>query len=324
MDNLKGFLILCVVLGHLLEQQTGNLTNYLYLTIYSFHMPLFVWVCGYFAKNADQRCLRTLVLPYVVFQVIYELCALYLWEFEREFKLLEPYWLMWFILSLLLWRLLLPLVDVRDVKRQGLVLLVTAVLSLLSGMTEEIRHVLSFQRTVALFPMFLLGRYCRDWKPHISGWWRGQDPIDRGLYRMMLLAATGGGLALLYLFREQVNPYWMYWRYAYGEMGGSMTWRAMLLLAAVLFLGLALTMAPDKRLPLLTWLGQNTMPVYLLHGLVAKTLEWRHVYGLIPPWPLTLTVTALVVLAFSSAPVVRLFDWCFGSRKKQLKPAISE
>ena len=47
-DNLKAILIFLVVFGHFLELVEGH--KLLYLTIYSFHMPLFLFLSGYFAR----------------------------------------------------------------------------------------------------------------------------------------------------------------------------------------------------------------------------------------------------------------------------------
>ena len=46
LDNVKGFLIICVVAGHFLESGIdyhSNMCKSLFLFIYSFHMPLFVF-----------------------------------------------------------------------------------------------------------------------------------------------------------------------------------------------------------------------------------------------------------------------------------------
>lgn len=42
-DNAKGFLIFCVVLGHMLEGNLTGVSKTLYILIYSFHMPFFVF-----------------------------------------------------------------------------------------------------------------------------------------------------------------------------------------------------------------------------------------------------------------------------------------
>ena len=49
-DNLKAVLIFLVVFGHLIEpyRQTGSIITFLYYICYILHMPIFVFVSGYF------------------------------------------------------------------------------------------------------------------------------------------------------------------------------------------------------------------------------------------------------------------------------------
>ncbi|HBP24176.1 MAG TPA: hypothetical protein DD632_01615, partial [Oribacterium sp.] len=52
-DNMKGVLILLVVIGHMLlpiQGTTRGVTNLFYL-IYTFHMPAFVFLSGLFAQH---------------------------------------------------------------------------------------------------------------------------------------------------------------------------------------------------------------------------------------------------------------------------------
>ena len=50
-DSLKGILIVLVVFGHAIQYTVGGgcYTNHLWNEIYSFHMPAFMAVSGYFA-----------------------------------------------------------------------------------------------------------------------------------------------------------------------------------------------------------------------------------------------------------------------------------
>ena len=73
-DNLKGFAILLVVLGHCIQQcDTEGNYQFLCRLIYAFHMPLFMAVSGYFGVklNVDylpeirKRFVR-LMIPYFV------------------------------------------------------------------------------------------------------------------------------------------------------------------------------------------------------------------------------------------------------------------
>lgn len=50
-DNIKCLLIFLVVFGHMLEPQTGGGVNFIYLNIYSFHMPAFIFVSGWFSRG---------------------------------------------------------------------------------------------------------------------------------------------------------------------------------------------------------------------------------------------------------------------------------
>ncbi len=73
-DNLKGFAILLVILGHCI--QSSGIDGYyesIYKVIYSFHMPLFMAVSGYFGykesvniKTEATKKFRRLMLPFLI------------------------------------------------------------------------------------------------------------------------------------------------------------------------------------------------------------------------------------------------------------------
>ena len=56
-DNLKFLLIIFVVIGHYTQQfRADNETlQRIYVFIYSFHMPAFIFVSGYFAKVEPKK-----------------------------------------------------------------------------------------------------------------------------------------------------------------------------------------------------------------------------------------------------------------------------
>lgn len=68
-DVLRGFGILCVVLGHVLNEKFGNIeTEIVRKFIYTYHLPLFFFISGYFTKkdsffNFIKRKIKTLYLP---------------------------------------------------------------------------------------------------------------------------------------------------------------------------------------------------------------------------------------------------------------------
>lgn len=77
LDNLKAILILLVVLGHAVQFNTEEYeTNPLFQFIYSFHMPLFLFISGYLSCRGSfkswkirKRALQ-LLLPFVTWALI--------------------------------------------------------------------------------------------------------------------------------------------------------------------------------------------------------------------------------------------------------------
>lgn len=74
LDNIKGFAILLVVLGHCIQFSNPKFDDdFLFRFIYSFHMPLFFMVSGYVSckiqfswKETIRKRLYQLMLPYLL------------------------------------------------------------------------------------------------------------------------------------------------------------------------------------------------------------------------------------------------------------------
>lgn len=56
-DTTKFILIFLVVFGHFLESKMGHslICNELHAFIYLFHMPLFIFISGYFSHRSDKK-----------------------------------------------------------------------------------------------------------------------------------------------------------------------------------------------------------------------------------------------------------------------------
>ena len=78
-DNAKYLAIVLVAMGHAWEPLTGHsrAAEALYMVVYTFHMPAFIIISGYFSRSFDMRPdrLRRLVtgvaVPYVLFETAY-------------------------------------------------------------------------------------------------------------------------------------------------------------------------------------------------------------------------------------------------------------
>lgn len=124
-DILRGILVICVVLGHAVQQYAGMLGPFwteVNRIIYSFHMPAFVFVAGLCALRVVElsgvsekrdyirsRAVRLLV-PYVVWGLIYFALRLVVGDIARIVYRMDYAWLfffgynpdgaMWFLWSL--------------------------------------------------------------------------------------------------------------------------------------------------------------------------------------------------------------------------------
>ena len=67
-DNVKGILILLVVLTHFMSRE--GFLNDLYSAVYLFHMPLFVFVSGLFHKNTN---IKTRVISLLLIGIVYNI-----------------------------------------------------------------------------------------------------------------------------------------------------------------------------------------------------------------------------------------------------------
>jgi fucose 4-O-acetylase-like acetyltransferase len=159
-DNIKAVLIFLVVFGHLIEVNIANdpLLKSIWLFIYSFHMPMFALISGMFSKaviNEKQsgQLVRNIVVPLVVFELLYEgLEIIITGKPSNYFSQIAPYWLLWYLLSLLCWRLMLSVFS-----RIKFPLTIAIVISIIASYSDNTGYFLSISRTLTFFPLFLLG-----------------------------------------------------------------------------------------------------------------------------------------------------------------------
>lgn len=157
-DNLKGFLIISVLLMHILEYKNEGVFLYMRSAVYIFHMPLFIMISGRFSKNlvnskgkiksVFQNCL----VPYLIFNTAY-MALIHDFGIKQIFT---PKFIYWYFFCLFVWRLVLPIF----VKINKYFLLFgSVVLSVAAGFVPWLDRFLSLQRLLAFLPFFLIGFY---------------------------------------------------------------------------------------------------------------------------------------------------------------------
>lgn len=163
-DNIRGILLFLVVFGHALEllKISSPITAYVYNFIYMFHMPVFIFITGFLAKNVEkgrQSAFRQLFIPFLLFNSIWNLIQVISMRIVEipldspaSFSFLNPGWALWFILALFLWKTLLP--DLLKIKN---IFAVVLVVGIFSRLFTEFNIFLSLSRFLVFSPYFIGG-----------------------------------------------------------------------------------------------------------------------------------------------------------------------
>ncbi|MCM1070480.1 MAG: acyltransferase family protein [Bacteroides sp.] len=162
LDSIKGFLIVLVVFGHFIEPHIDNsLFLGAYLSIYSFHMPLFVILSGYFfnpfqPKEKFRWNLMRLCETFTVFQLLRFVLLARNGDVSIS-SVIEPYWILWYIFSLIVWRLVTKGLYSKFNSLNLKQLLAFALCASLVAGVVPLRNELAFQRTFYYYPFFIIG-----------------------------------------------------------------------------------------------------------------------------------------------------------------------
>jgi fucose 4-O-acetylase-like acetyltransferase len=270
-DNIKMVLVVLVVVGHswaLLPTSRGS--DWAYDFLYSWHMPAFAIITGYFSRSFAWTPKKlwslvcTVAVPYFVFEAALAWYRDRVGGVELHELFSDPHWPMWYLAALFFWRLAAP--AFLRLPRPAAVGLAAAI-SLTSGFYAP--DTLDAARILGMLPFFVLGLSLgtREWT------------ALRAPRIVPLALAVLGGLVALALFTDSwISTEWYYYRSTYADMGAHGV-HAVLLRAAVLTIGLLGAVAVFALVPRgRSWfsaLGAATLVVYLFHGFFVLLARYR-------------------------------------------------
>jgi fucose 4-O-acetylase-like acetyltransferase len=309
-DNARFALIFLVVLGHTLEVfKNQYFYTTVYTFIYSFHMPMFSLISGYFSK-ADQSSVEVkkkiydLLIPFLIFQILYTL-ALEVFRGAPISTLLIPNWHLWFILSLFYWRAMIPYIA-----KVKYITLFAFIMAIAFGYIETPVHYLGIEQTITFLPFFLIGFYLPN-NFHIK--------ITILKYKLVGLIILIVGAIMINYYIESFNYNWFYGIVKY-KYWGYKDFNGVLVRIIAYFVSLLLGFSFLTLIPMtnieLTSLGQNTLCVYLWHGFVLNILHGcgvlAYIFNKSQPFiaPLIFTsIAILITLILSSKLIVSFTDY---------------
>ncbi len=261
-DNLKFILMIFVVFGHFaFEYRNEKLMIAICNAIYTFHMPVFIFVSGYFSRNIKvQRWADViqLLIPYLLLEIVH-------WGFTKfthlgygNKSLLTPTYHNWYLLSLFYWRMLIPFFNKMN-KNLALALIFT--LSIGAGWLPQLTDFAAAYRSLYFFPVFAFGYYAQDISQYTK-----VSLVVKFTALFFLLAFTFLIFYVSYFDMEKAEKLLYAYAPMYGYYGESDN---MLLRIAAMISGfgcgfLFLFLVPHKT-TFFTRMGTKTLYVYVFH-----------------------------------------------------------
>lgn len=274
-DNLRGLLIIAVIVGNSLEYISPSSVNphYLILFLYLFHMPLFTFISGYFCKKSKRSTADKVfdtAKIYLFAQTFYFIFNRYLLNRTSvKFQLLYPSWTLWYLLALTVWYVISD--HIKNYKR-AFILSIAA--SLLIGFDGSIGTYASASRIFFFLPFFIAGmafnkeQFLEKYKKYA---------VHFGILTSIILI-------ILFCIREFTSVEYFFEYVCYTFYDDSAVYPFILrifhYISGFIISGFLLIVFTDKK-TFLTWFGRNSLILYICHAAVIQLLTLKPIlkYG---------------------------------------------
>ena len=318
-DNLKFILIVLVVVGHFTN--TGKIGFYhsIFIFIYSFHMPLFIFVAGLFHKNEG---FWKKALAFIGIYVLYELCIFGLqcaFGKKAELDMLYVKTAPWFMLAMAFYCVIgFLLHKVMEKKIPGLILIGSLVIfSLLAGYIGSLGRFLALSRVVVFLPYYLLGMYIdRKKLEQLAG--------NKRL-KISGLAVLAVWLVICIVFMETVykaRPYLLAMEPYPEDVPLGFLWRLGFYVSGPVFGFFTIMITPSSEIKPVTLWGSRTLQVYFWHRHILYAMKYSQIekwfystlYGKVLWLILAVIITCILSLKVFKYPTELLMGF---TRKKK-------
>ena len=261
-DNVRFFLILSVVIGHLVDSNMGKsgLFRSIFLFIYSFHMPLFIFISGLFAKSAllsrEKAINRAFIFMVLGISLsILMLMTHFAFSDMPVFRLLSNDSVPWYMFVLAIY---MPLTYFLRHLNMKYLLAAAVLLACAAGYDKSIGDFFYLSRAIVFYPFFL------------AGYWLDSEQLLKTLNRPAVRTVSVILLAAAFLicicFIDQIyglRPYFT-GRNPFRHKIGFIIRLGCYGVSAVMG-ACVISAVPNRRIKILTSAGMRTLQVYFLH-----------------------------------------------------------
>lgn len=308
-DNLKFFLILCVVVGHFFAViHKDQMAESIVFFIYTFHMPAFVFVSGLFSKKTiDEKRFDRLFSYFIMYLVVKytRWLAYVVFENGKTFSYSDIPDISWYALALVVFYLVTMYVKQFDAKYMMVLAVIAACMS---GYARNIGDWMAMSRIIVFYPFFLAGYYLKP-----------EEVLKVTEKKGVKIASAGALLLALYISVTKIEEIgWMinflkanlrYHRCLrdYAIYGG--WYRLIWFGVAALLTAAVISLVPSKNCIISKWGSRSAQP-YVLHFAVMKIFfflvgDSKGLKQMFPDYYLAVlfVVVVLVTCLLSTRPV---------------------
>lgn len=267
-DNLKGILILFVVLWHTLNVCSSyyGFNNNISIILSFFMIPLFIFTTGKFAKKSSKSPIKRALKMFLIFIVAQILVTLFfkyvLGILDSDASLLEPRYTLWYLITCSFMYLSEYLFRNKDFK---FMFIISLIIGIFVGFVSFINDTLSISRTICFLPFFILGYYSDEIKLE-----------ERIRNKSTIISLITLGITIWFLINPDYfffkDTYLKYSFYTYDEPINAFVRRIILYGIFFIFSMFILLVIPKNK-TFLAYFGTTSLMIYLMHGVILKTIK---------------------------------------------------
>lgn len=304
-------MIILVVFGHMIENMEIGTVDWIYRVIYLFHMPFFIFITGYFSYFNPKKLILKDIWLLLMFQTLYILFNTIIlkksWDINLQYT--TPYWILWYLMVIIGYQFLIPFLDSHDKRIQIMEIALAFSIGILSGYDATIGYYLSLSRFFTFLPFFILGYYVKRNEKTLC------NIFSNNMFTKIIILFTFFlSIYSIYWIKEyQISRNILLGSYAYKECEGSGLLRVLIYIFAMCWMIFLIKCIPSKKISIISWLGQNTLAIYLSHGFIVR-LMMKYNFFHYSAWSnmlLACLCTIAICIVFGNSYYAKIFSYIF-------------
>lgn len=268
-DNIKFLLILLVVIGHCVELYIDKYDSMkkVYIFIYSFHIPLFIFLSGFFQKRVyhfKDLSLKKVCYYFYLIIIMFAMLILSndLFGIAISFSFLSTHDVHWYLFAMIVYTLMVPLISRLNL---NILFIISFILGCFIGFDNGIGNFLSLSRIIVFFPFFCLGLIFSEKKDSLL------DFTNNTIFKFFSICIL---IFFLYICYRRLDIVWKYKMLFTGKNAFEIidsiykcSYRHRFISYIISFvMGFSfLCIIPNKKIKVITKLGKRTIQVYVFH-----------------------------------------------------------